>query len=366
MSRARHRLLLAAASGAWIVATACARDAAAPTAVEPGAPSDTTLMVPSIVQAFSVRTYDGSGQAVHPDFVTPVNPWSHRPRYLALTPYPNGDTKFENPVLYSGADGMNWTVAKGTPNPLVYPKNGYLSDPDVVYANARNALFLYYRQASDSDYIHLIRSQNGRDWEPPIRIIAGPSFGVLSPSVVRRAKDDWLMWTVRADGGCRGPGAAVELRRSNDGIAWSPPEPVQMDLRGYSPWHIDVQWIPSLQEYWALVPVKTFGTCATRQLYLAVSKDAVNWTSAPQPAARAGEIAEFRDVVYRSTFAYDKSTDAVTIWLSGARMVGDWFVWSTAAVRRARAELFSPARRSAIQIPSERRREVDELFQPPE
>ena len=363
--QARLAAPLCALVAAATIAIACHAAADRMTAVDAEASLDTTLVVPASIQSFLLDTYDGSGQAVHPDYAAPIRPWSHKPRYLAITPYPNGDTKYENPVLYSGADGMHWTVANGTPNPLAYPQSGYLSDPDVVYANVHNALYLYYRQASDSDYIHLIRSSNGTTWSPPLRVVAAPVTAALSPAVVRRAYGDWFMWTVNSDGGCRAPSATVELRRSTDGISWTDPEQVKMDLHGYSAWHIDVQWIASRSEFWALMPVKTYGTCATRQLFIASSRDGVDWITAPNAVARAGETAELRDVVYRSTFAYDSAADAVTLWLSGARLVGDGFVWSTAAVRRPRESLFSPVRRSAMLTPGERRREVDELFVPP-
>jgi hypothetical protein len=360
------RTLAAASFAVATVSAACRRGPDAVTAVNNDVTTDTAMNVPASIKLFSIATYDGSGQAVHPDFSAPIRPWSHRPRYLAITPYPNGNTKFENPSLYSGTDGMTWTVARGTPNPLVFPKAGYLSDPDVVYANTRNELFLYYRQLSDSDRIYMIRSKNGTDWDMPAQLFATPQFGALSPAVVRRAHGNWLMWTVSADSGCRGPRAHTELRRSTDGMTWSDPEPVSMDLHGYSPWHLDVQWLPSRGEFWALVPVKTYGTCATRALYLATSPDGVTWNTLPNAVARAGATWEFRDVIYRSTFAYDATSDQVTLWFSGARMVGESFVWSTAAVRRLRTELFSTVARGNMLQPHERRREVDELFQPPE
>jgi len=235
---------------------------------------------------------------------------------------------------------MTWSVAHGTPNPLTKTLVGYLSDPDIVYASSRNTLYMYYREVSDSDYIHVIESTNGTSWNAGVRIFAAPLTSALSPAVVRRSHDEWLMWTVNADSGCHGPRAKVELRRSADGMVWSDPEPVDMDLHGYSAWHIDVQWIPTRDEYWALVPVKTGGSCATRQLFIATSPDGITWTTAPNAVARAGASEQFRDIVYRSTFAYDPSADAINFWLSGARMVGDKFIWSTAAMRRSRSDVF--------------------------
>jgi hypothetical protein len=58
-----------------------------------------------------------------------------------------------------------------------------------------------------------------------------------------------------------------------------------------------------------------------------------------------------RDVVYRSTFAYDPASDAVTLWYSGARYDAGNYIWSSAVQRRLRADLFAtistPARAAA-------------------
>ena len=69
---------------------------------------------------------------------------------------------------------------------------------------------------------------------------------------------------------------------------------------------------------------------------------------------RAGVTAEFRDIVYRSTFEYDARTDMVTLWYSGARSDGESWTWSAAVERKSRKELFEmldtpePARRKAV------------------
>jgi len=58
---------------------------------------------------------------------------------------------------------------------------------------------------------------------------------------------------------------------------WSPPEQVSLVQLGYSVWHIDVQWIASRSEFWALYNVKTPGSCTTPAVYLATSGDGVTW-----------------------------------------------------------------------------------------
>lgn len=332
-----------------LVLAGCARDRA--TVIEPAdvvpnpmpAAERRDLTLPP--SAFTLHTYDGSNQSVHPDVVTPGSQWGLPYRYLVSTPYPGGLDKFENPSLYASVDGEQWSAAPDAPFPLVKPTAGFLSDPDMLFDPDRRQLVLYYRQgAKGRDLIHVMTSPDGASWSTPTKVIDAPFASVLSPTIVRRSASEWLMWSVHSLGGCHGSSTGVELRRSTDGVAWSDPENVSLPLiAGRYAWHLDVQWIPSLQEYWALFPVKRAGTCATRELQMASSVDGVTWKVVGKPVVMAGSIRTLKDVVYRSTFAYDPALDEITFWYSGARLVGKKFIWGTAMQYRDRSEVFSAA-----------------------
>jgi hypothetical protein len=144
------------------------------------------------------------------------------------------------------------------------------------------------------------------------------------------------MWSVNADGGCGASATTVELRRSTNGLEWSAPATVDLPPppSGLTPWHLDVQWIPSLDEYWAVYNGKDANGCGTKAIYLATSADGVRWSTQPDPLLVAGEIDVLKDIVYRATFRYDEATDSVTFWYSGATLnERDQFVWRTAAER---------------------------------
>lgn len=345
----------------------CAKDASAPTVPELRESSAVAaLQVPSTLVTLDLRTYDGSGQAVHPDYAAPVAPWGRRYFYLALTPYPQGQATHENPSLYASLDGVKWKAAPRAPMPLAQPTEGHLSDPDVVHAPIRNELLLYYRQAGQTDRIFLTRSADGARWTRPRALFDGRRNGVLSPAVVRRRNGDWRMWSINAGTGCRDSTTSVELRRSFDGVDWSAPEPVALPSpAGQYAWHIDVAWIPSRAEFWALFPVKAPGTCATTAVFLATSADGVTWRTLPSPVMTAGAIPEFADVVYRSTFAYDAQRDMVTLWYSGARRRDGIYTWRTAAQQRTRGELFASAARAPTTKLPTARRSVRTTFTPP-
>ena len=128
----------------------------------------------------------------------------------------------------------------------------------------------------------------------------------------------------------------VEVRRSTDGIHWGQAAPVELSQPDLWPWHIDVQWIPQLNRFWALYNVKTAGSCTTPAVYLAESTDGLDWQVVGPPVLVKGAIPELEDIVYRSTFEYDPATDAVTFWFSGARYESGGYRWSAAIERRRR------------------------------
>src|SRR5690242_12461875 len=265
-----------------------------------------------VIQPLVLSTYEGSGQTVHPDFVATGPEWTHSANYLFITPYPNGNATFENPSIYDSSDLLKWSSPLGVTNPIASPSDGYYSDPDGVFVPERNELWLYFRKVSTENMIFLTRSTDGVRWSTPAIVAHAPNHEIISPTVVRRSPTDWLMWSVNGNLGCTGLNATVELRRSSDGSSWSAPTTVALSQPGLYPWHIDVEWIASRNEFWALYNTKTPGSCTTSAVYLATSADGVHWTTYASPVLAHGAIPELQDVVYRSTFSYDDASDAVT------------------------------------------------------
>ncbi len=288
--------------------------------------------------AFS--TYDGSGQVVHPDYAaTPAGRFG-LPLHLAITPYPFGNAAFENPSFFESPRRDRWAPAQGGPDPVVLPTAGYLSDPDLVYVADLGELWLYYRQVTTDNIVQLVRTSDGRTWSAPVEVLRAPNHQVVSPTVVRRESGDWWMFAVNSGAaGCGAATTVVEARRSTDGIHWGPAAPIQLSQPDLWPWHLDVQWIPQLNRFWALYNAKTAGGCTTPAVFLAESTDGLDWQVMAQPVLVKGAIPELQDIVYRSTFEYDPATDAVTFWFSGARYESGKYRWSAAFERRHRAAL---------------------------
>jgi hypothetical protein len=294
--------------------------------------------------ALSLTTPDGSGQTVHPDFVAMSSAWPFAHQYLLMTPYPEGNAGFENPSIFAEMAPGTWTPPPGVTNPIAKPQHGYLSDPDAVFVPETNELWVYYREVHARNEIYVVRSKDGVTYTSPRLVASALNHDLVSPAVVRRGPDDWMMWSVRSGIGCNAASTSVELRRSTNGLDWSAPQKVSLDQGGgVSPWHIEVQWIPSRNEFWAVFNGKTAGMCTTAALFLATSLDGVTWRTFPSPILTRGASRELADVVYRSTFNYDEQADAIDFWYSGARYETGAYLWHTAYQRRTRGEVFATA-----------------------
>ena len=279
-------------------------------------------------------TYDKSRQVVHPSAVAFTQPWHGQRFWLALTPYPNSDSHVENPSVFGSTTGDAWSVPSGLVNPVAQTTRGYLSDPELAYDPASDELRLYYREVVEvrhkhhkpdhkADVVYLTRSTDGVHWSPATAITNDIGHFVVSPTVARRADRDWKMWAVDAgNAGCVSKSTRIILRRSVDGLIWSSATSVAFAQPGYLPWHLDVQYVPELGAYWALVAAYPVGSsCTGSSLFVATSRDGEHWTTFASPLLARGTIPQFSTNVYRSTFAFGPNGNDVTIWLTGATTV---------------------------------------------
>jgi hypothetical protein len=314
-STGTHKLLIAAEGGATAHASAFAD--ASPV---------------GNVHSMSIVTYDGSGQAVHPDFARVPTTWNGDPFRLVATPYPGGNASYENPSIYTGSTGSAWAVPHGVQNPLEHPAAGsYLSDPDAVYDPDAGELRIYYRRVTGENEIWMVRSSDGVVWSAPVLTVHALNHLIVSPTIVRRGANEWYMWSVNSGTiGCGASTTSVERRTSTDGVRWSEPRTATMSDPDGSPWHIDVEWIPSRGEYWAVYPVKMSGGCTTDRLRFATSADGLRWTTYPSPLLIKGASDDLRDIVYRSSIELDAASGVVTIWYSGASFVRGSYDWRLA------------------------------------
>lgn len=293
------------------------------------------------LRALTLRTFDGSGQTVHPDHLLHAAAGFAFPRHLAITPYPFGDARKELPSVFAGGGLLDWTVEPGAPDPVVPNEpTGHMSDPDLVQVDGE--IWMYYRHVTSRNTINVVRTSDGLTWSAPREVVSAPNHEIISPAVVRRAPGDWWMWAVDAGAaGCSGATTTVTLRRSSDGLTWGPPQQVAMSHTGMHPWHIEVQWLPERGEFWALFNSKHPGGCTTPAVFLAVSTDGLSWSHFAAPVLVKGAHPDLMDIVYRGTFLYDHARQDVTFWHSGATYSGGRYVWRSAVERLTLDQLLS-------------------------
>jgi len=140
-------------------------------------------------ELIKLDTYDGSGQAVHPDVIL-TNGFMGYKYWMAVTPYPFSVDHFEKPCIFKSQDGLIWKP--GGCNPVAFPtqrKNAHLSDPDMVWDEEAKQLRLFYRETqykkrSVFNLIFTMATIDGAHWTPPAVIIKSDEDECLSPSVL--------------------------------------------------------------------------------------------------------------------------------------------------------------------------------------
>jgi len=211
-----------------------------------------------------IPTDDSSRQCVHPSVIDFLNDyqlpeWGGYRYWMAMTPYPYTNAKKENPNIVASHNGINWEVPKGIVNPLVRiendSSNGNLSDPEIIFNEDSNQIWLYYLHRSPEKnvggIICLIKINTNMSHSAVLELICFPandSLTFLSPCIFRESANKWHMWAVRL----KNPNHIVYLS-SNDGMKWSEQKfcfnhegKNPINQLNYRPWHISCK--PNFKE----------------------------------------------------------------------------------------------------------------------
>ena len=374
-----ERRAAACALATLLLTTACGREHASPVA-----PADSTQTLAqlsfSAIEAgsaaltsepkpFSTPTYDGSGQSVHPDIMLFPAAWHGSRMWVSLTPYPFGNSGFENPSLYVSSTGTSVQVPSGVVNPLVpmpFAPN-YNSDPDLTYDPHTDRLVMAYRVAGGpSNQIMVMSSGDGQSWTVPHLAFSAYGNGAVSPSMLpARDGHPAMAWYVDAGtAGCGATSTRVMVRRAAssavplDSVAWQDGVATDLTQPGYVVWHMKVEYVPSFKEYWALYVAYPAdgGSCQDDDLFLARSADGVHWQTYSRAVLRHELRAWTAGALYRSSFVYDPTTDALRVWLSGVDVTAVWHVgYAQFRLSSLLAQLAAPAHKvmlTSLGLPS--------------
>lgn len=241
-------------------------------------------------------SYDGSGQAMHPDVIDFKTSWNGYRYWMAETPFTDGDSSKENPSVVASNDGVNW-IDPGT-NPLVpIPVvGGFYSDPELLYNN--ETLHLLYRWV-EREWINLFirASKDGRNWDKPVLSLRTKERNVSSPSVVWDG-NRFLMYSADSFGG-------LYQRTSLDLYS----EPIKLEYSGLRIWHLDVIYDNGF------VMIATDGH---HYEWLGFSQDGIEWQFEPEPRLRRDKTHS----LYRACLS--KTEGGYDMWYSVNSNSGEW------------------------------------------
>lgn len=312
----------------------------------------------------TVPTYDGSGQAVHPDVVAFDSDWHGARYWMTMTPYPGSRQALENPSILTSEDGIAVATPEGLSNPVVRaPRKGskdYNSDPELLYDPSADRLVLFYRYVEKkANTLHMSTSRDGITWTPMRSPFWEHSHQVVSPTVAPRPGSAARMWYVDAGkAGCNAKSTKVKMRISTDAgggfvdTRWLGPIPTDLKIPGYVIWHIKARWIPSKNEYWMLISAfpEHGNGCQTDDLFFARNTDGQHWTVYTEPVMRHDERDWTAAAVYRSSFTYDAATDQLRLWISARDANGVWRIGQGTARYAALLSALESGRRVSPQL----------------
>lgn len=275
--------------------------------------------------ALTIPTYDGSGETVHPDVFDAGfgQTWSGWRYWMAITPYPAGDSTKENPSIVVSNDGSAWQVPAGLTNPVapapaLADTNTHNADPDLVINGANAYLFYAYRDDDTSLYeVHVRTSTDGVNWSDATVVLSSTTIGFASPSVYF-LDGVWHMWS----NDYKANPNVWQYRISNSPTSgYGAPTSITFTgmPAGRELWHAD---IIRYDGRWLMLAntSDTNTSGGNNTLNLAISDDGISWKIDPEAII---EVWSPKDsIVYRGSVVLEPNR--LRIWYSSKSKDNKW------------------------------------------
>ncbi|MEJ5055260.1 hypothetical protein [Sphingobacterium sp. MYb382] len=272
----------------------------------------------------------------HPSVLYIPEKWNSFPYWMAITPYPGGDSQYENPHIFHSVDGNNWMEPAGGINPITPCPEGVAYNSDVNLLLDNKKLLCYYRKSSfPTDRSLLVtETTDGQRWTDDKLVCQWPFKGIdmIAPSVI---KDNDKYYTYAISTGEPIAGNyfnEIAIRR----IVSSSPNQypdlirdvnyVKINVKnrpwgsGQDPWHLEVRKVGQL---WMMLVTSTRhgGYGSSGSLYLGYSLNGIDF----EFGNALGDIVG----TYKSSFSalFDKDSNSLKVDVWRAMMVGGWQVY---------------------------------------
>ena len=201
----------------------------------------------------NIFNYLGNVENIHPKVLYFPDKWNGWKYWIAYTPYPGGQTMYENPCLSCSNDGINWVDPSPTINPLYQvPADGYNSDTHIVYNGAELEVWWRTFSTDNSSKYYRRKSSDGLIWQVAEEMFSSVTYGkdMISPAIIFE-DGKYKLWAIS--------GAQIKYNESTNGKNWNilDEKTCVTNWGNITPWHIDV--IHTSNGYEAVVQGYTTG-----------------------------------------------------------------------------------------------------------
>ena len=262
-----------------------------------------------------IDTYDGSGQVVHPDIL-----WDKNEIIMGITPYPFYIDSLENPCLYKSYDGIHFKDYMKDINPLVRkPIIDHNCDPDIFF-NKKGELVIYYIEMLRPKFNKVIALTQKKN-TPYFKKTTVLNYNlkkkeplIMSPSIIyNNSKNEYVLYFVNNNLKENRIESIVAKNDCNFKKEKTKTPNITFP-KNYSPWHLDVIKGDDKKYYLLTTGYYDDPLNDNYSLYLAESKDLVNWTNNHEILNKNNIPYKNLKYVYRSSALIANST--IAIWYS--------------------------------------------------
>lgn len=280
-------------------------------------------------------TYEASGEAVHPSVIYKEAGWNGYKYWMAMTPYPLGDSTKENPSIIASNDGNTWVVPAGLTNPISgLPAGGtFYSDTELVLSQDEATLYCLYRwsNGTDTSKVYIRSSTDGVTWSEATELLTGANTIFISPSVVWDGTQ-YVMWVTDSSGGAGAYKIVKRTCATINGVWSAPGDCTFVNKRLYSDlWHISVVLVGTT--YYMFVGLTQPGGSTDADIYLATSTDGGAWTFDPEIVMPRGSTGAWDADRQHRCFPLHLTGETFDLFYSAKSVAGNWHIGRTTFTR---------------------------------
>lgn len=264
-----------------------------------------------------LRTPD-TNELVHPDVIHIPERFGGYAYWMAFTPYPLGNDRYENPCLRASVDGYVWIGVPGSSDPLIAAPtehNIHHADPELVFSAGKLYLVYMTRDKTRKETrFSFIASSDGVAWSDP-EVFYRANLGV-SPSIAV-CDDTWSLWTILLDTSVRGSNAQLIRLTGPELTNLRYSTPCTINIEGFVPWHIDVLRVN--EGYEALIAAfPRAADMSHTRLFHVRSMDGIDFVpTTSRPIISPSLTGWDNRMIYRSTFLR-RADGSYRIWYSAS------------------------------------------------